>query len=492
MEQEDLILKDLRLKIDDNYLGFHPNGTSIKPVHIAGGVFRMIYGKVADTTKIKRLSYVVSAKGVTPPNNELKKVLENLTAEDKINNSIKDSDFESLRIVMQKLLAADKGVFSGERDGMVSYSAGSKYFITNRATYEDAGEMMGLLINKFCPDLAAYIKSVLEEALDPISLLFKPIEITPDDFSIPSSPSKEIKYAESNPTFMWFVAGLKDSAECLIENLQHHPNKLTQLRLFIHFCIFTLIRFMSLLESFFVPENKEKILIRPFVIDFSNRSGSSIANMSELSFTQMHRSISRFYSWAFSEEFEGVDVSAFNAEKCPQYEKGKKKRKKDGSEEIWKYAIDKVSKIQNEQDKKMIIGEAIYDILAIEGTSYPVKYIKALGVKTGVLYPQHDGHPNKRFILSQDVLEMIIKSCVKSDEVIQNRVLRNRLWDRFGIIIGGSSFEINKLEENSSITQIENSLLEENFDNFASLLQDMDLAEIMADGILQIRISNYD
>ena len=490
MEQQEIILKVWRGEVDDKYLGFHPNGTSIKPVHVAGGVFRAIYGKIANTIQIKRLSYVSNAKGETPPNNILYKVKQSLLAEDKIESNIEDNDLESLRNLMQKLLSVDKGVFSGEKDGMVSYSAGSKYFITNRATYEDAGETIGSIINSYCPELAQYIKNILDEALDPISLLFKPVES--NEFSIPSTATIEVNFPQENPTFIWFTNSLKQSSLCLIDNLKNHPNKLSQLRLFILFCIFSLIRLMSLLEGFYVPGEKDKKIIRPFVVDFSNKSGSNIANLSELSFTQVHRSISRFYSWAFSEMLSRYNITEFDPISCPKYDKSSKKSKKDGSEEIWKYAIEKAEKETNIQSRRSIIGEAIYDLLALEGTSYPVKYVKSLGVKSGVLYPQHEGHPNKRFIFSQDVIEMIMKCCIDSGEVITNMELRERLWDRFGIIIGGSTFELSNLESNSTITHIDNSSLEKNFDNFAKVLEEMDLAEMLADGILQIRIGNYD
>ena len=41
---EQIFLSDSRTAVDRKYVGFTPNGGSIKPVHVAGGVLRSIYG----------------------------------------------------------------------------------------------------------------------------------------------------------------------------------------------------------------------------------------------------------------------------------------------------------------------------------------------------------------------------------------------------------------------------------------------------------------
>ena len=70
--------------------------------------------------------------------------------------------------------------------------------------------------------------------------------------------------------------------------------------------------------------------------------------------------------------------------------------------------------------------------------------------------------------------------------------IRHRLWDRFGIIIGGSQFEMQKLLDSGMILQADEDALEENFTSFAETLESMDFAEVMADGILQIRMGGVD
>lgn len=141
--------------------------------------------------------------------------------------------------------------------------------------------------------------------------------------------------------------------------------------------------------------------------------------------------------------------------------------------------------------KRVHTGE-MYDMLALEASSHPVNCLKILGTSAGMLYPPDQMHPNKRFVLSQDILEMILRSTVSPDEVLSGNDMRNRLWERFGIIIGGSTYEIEKLQSSGMLLQIDEDSLERNFTSFAALLESMDFAEVMADGILQIRLGGSD
>ena len=111
-----------------------------------------------------------------------------------------------------------------------------------------------------------------------------------------------------------------------------------------------------------------------------------------------------------------------------------------------------------------------------------------LNMLSGILYPPDKLHPNKRFVVSQDIIEMLLRCCVNPGEMISGMDIRRRLWDRFGIIVGGSQFEMQTLQESGMILQIDEDALDENFTSFASMLESMDFAELMADGILQIRL----
>ena len=488
---EQIYLREARKAVDKDYVGFTPNGSSIKPVHIAGGSLRCIYGAYNRTKNIKRMALVSDAKGNIPLGNETDTVYAQLSEEEKIEDNISQNAMESMRNVMQRLLSVDKGVYvvKGLKDGMISYSAGSKYFLTSRAMYEDAGEFMGGIISAFCPELAKYIKDLLEKGNDPITLLFEPVlEADMEIFSDQNQHEDLPAFKELGPSMSWFISGIKDGGKCLLDNFKHHPNPLTQLRLFNFFCIINLIRYMTLLEAFYCGEK-----IRPILLDFSGKSPSfsSVARMSEMSYTQMYKSINRFYAWGYAKWLNerGFTKEELLASETPVYEQGKSvsKASKDELDALWLLAKERAKDLDGE-DMFIEFGETMYDMLALEASSHPVTYIRALGTSAGLLYPPDKLHPNKRFVLSQDILEMLLRCCVNSGEIISGVDIRQRLWNRFGIVIGGSQFEMQKLQSSGMILQADEDALEENFTLFAATLESMDFAEVMADGILQIRM----
>ena len=73
-------------------------------------------------------------------------------------------------------------------------------------------------------------------------------------------------------------------------------------------------------------------------------------------------------------------------------------------ETLWSLAKERAENAASEDDARLIFGETMYDMLALEASSHPVNCLKVLGTSSGILYPPDKLHPNKRFALSQDVL----------------------------------------------------------------------------------------
>lgn len=486
-----IYLREARKDVDKSYVGFTPNGSSVKPVHIAGGSLRCIYGEYNRTRNIKKMALVSDAKGNVPSGNDADTIFAELNDGEKIEDNITENAMESMRNVMQRLLSVDKGVYvvKGLKDGMISYSAGSKYFLTSKAMYEDAGEFIGSIISGYCPELAEYIKELLDTANDPITLLFEPVlEADMEAFTDQNQYEDIPAFKNTNEHTKWFIDGIRASGACFLDNLRHHPNPLTQLRLFNFFCIFSLIRYMTLLEAFYCDER-----VRPILLDFSRLSPSfsSVARASEMSYTQMYKSINRFYAWGYAKwlEEKGYSKEELLQSETPAYEEGKSisKSSKEELDALWVLAKERAASL-NGDEMYLSFGETMYDMLALEASSHPVTYLRALGNLSGILYPPDKLHPNKRFVVSQDILEMLLRCCVNSGEIISGMDIRQRLWERFGIIIGGSPFEMKTLQDSGMILQIDEDALEDNFSSFATVLESMDFAEVMADGILQIRL----
>lgn len=487
-----LDLTAIQEQVNKSYVGFQPNSASVKPVHIYSGATRIIYGKSVNTQKIARLSYVSDAKGRTPTGNTLesvKKLLEEIGA---LDEGIRDGDLNTFRNLLQKLLNADSGVFDGTGSGMVSYSAGSKYFITSRSIYEDAGEFVGSLIKKYCPELFGHIRSVLEKGNDPISILFEPVA-TEDIKELASKRLDEIEIFKSpNEAFKAFTEGVSDAGNCLYKHLSGRPNLLAQLRIFNFFCIYVLVRYLASLESFYCGErekSKERSHPFPFLLDFTGVASSSVARTSIMSYTQIHRAISRFYAWGYSQclQKEGFTNAKLMKSEVPRYKKGKAKVDKGELARMWELA--KAEACHLSEEKALLeFGKTMYDMLALEASSYPVVYLRQIGTLAGLLYPPTNFYVDKRFVVSQDMLEMIMCSCVEPGEALVASELKARLWSRFGIVIGGDEADMEKIQTTGGIISADIDALRENFKFFSKTLEAINFADVMADGILQIRL----
>jgi hypothetical protein len=282
-----------------------------------------------------------------------------------------------------------------------------------------------------------------------------------------------------------YLESVRLSGECLKSQLENHPNKLSQLRLFVFFCIYQLVRYMSLLESFYCDG-----IVRPILLDFTSGKKGSVSQTSGLCYSQLHKSISRFYAWAFAQR---LDKTGFNKKillrsDTPRYDKNKELniKTKEEIEAMWNIAKEDAAKLTDDE-ARLVFGTAINDMIAIEATSHPVFYLRKLGTEAGLLYPPTNLHPDKRFKLSEDMLEMLLRCCVKPEETVATTDIRNRLYNRLGIIIGGNEEDANRLNSIGSIVYADTDALSDNFDLFAETLRNMNFAEQLPDGIMQIR-----
>jgi len=481
---DDIYLADIRTNVDKKYVGFNPNTSSIKPVHIANGVFITIAGMRADTNAIHKLSYVSKKNGDIPKGHELKTTIEMLRDQDALDNDINLEDLSHLRYLMQKLLSADSGVFPTEQ----SYTAGSKMFITAPdRQHESAGIFIGGVLKRYCPEITRYIQDLLSSKDDPISLLFYPVSGDDSDpvlFEEMVCDELDL-FNDMPPMLRQYIDSLQKSSNTLCNHLKEHTNKLSQLRLFVLFCNLAIIRYLLLLEAFY-----DGAIAKPILADFTYNGSSSISSASIMSYTQIHRAISRFYTWGFEQELKNYKIDELLVMTTPSYKKGKRDKKEIFEEKcrLWEIAHEDANAVVSEHEKRRIYATTIYDMLALDASANPIKYMRTLGVSSGILYPPTNLHPNKRFLFSQDVVEMLLRSCVEPNKTLSSNELRNNLWQRFGIIVGGREIDVQILRESGFIAQIDEDSLRLNFNNFAELLSGMNFAEIMADGILQINL----
>jgi len=476
-----LAIEEIRKSIEEKYIGFGPNSNSVKPAHIANGMFRTIAEITTDTKLLKQFSITKAKK--LPPNYEIDRVFNELQNEGLIDRSFSNKkELQRFRVLANKVLSADNALYV---DGGETYSAANKRFLSKDTIAQDGGEFIAQFLKRRQSLLYQSIESELKSENDTITKLFLPVLNQTEREYLPSHEIENLKLwrLKLNSTTQASIEGIYTAAECLAQHLIAHPNKLFKLRMSVLFSCFILIRHLANLEVYYSPEARGSIM--PFLLDFSEGSNSPIVQASAMTYTHISQAIARFYAWAFGEYLnELFTVEELLNESCPKY---KKKQVQAEMLEIWESTKLDIENSKGEKNtgKFTRFGRALYDLLALEATSNPVNYLRQLGIRCGLFWPPQNFQPTKQFRLHQDMLEVLIRGAVKPGETIDIDELLNRFWDRYGIIVGGRSIDEQRLLENG-IFAADGVALETNQKRFSESLEKLNFARLLADGILQI------
>ncbi len=430
-------IEELKTKVDREYVGIRLNTEKVKPVHIANGLFRSLLGKIPSTDLLYRFVFYQTHKGIVPKGHDVDSLLTDLRDLDAITGSVSTDEVKAFRIALKRLLSADNAVYDKQ---MQSYSTGNHAFVTRDTVGQDAGEFIASWLSHVRSPLAKVICTALADDNDILSMLCKPLlEHSTDHTSAYDTDVDVTKLRCASQSFkgrgklpMW--TGMEAAAATLSEHLRNHPDKLFRLRMSVLFAGIVVLRHVTLLERYYDDPSTAPPL--PLLIDFDSGSSSRLTGAAKQSFARCTQSIARFYAAAFGVELKKI-YSAADLMKlgAPTYKEGqKKKRDDDAAVQIWNLKRHAASE---SRDKFRLFGEAAYDILAVQAESDPIKFFRGLGRRIGILYPPH-GVAIPWFSAKQDLIELLVCCTVAPNEVVLIPELCKRLWDRFGIVVGGT------------------------------------------------------
>src|SRR5688500_1353797 len=98
--------------VEQPYVGFSTATRSVKPVHIANGLFRSLTGLYADTELLNRLAFFQKADGGPLPSGySLDEIFARLRDNGRLDDEVIDrDDLASFRVMLKQVLHADDGV----------------------------------------------------------------------------------------------------------------------------------------------------------------------------------------------------------------------------------------------------------------------------------------------------------------------------------------------------------------------------------------------
>lgn len=477
--------KERQQYIDDKFIGFSPNTSSIKPVHLANGMFRSVVGHTFDTELLNRFVFWQKNDGEVPKGHELDTIFDRLLANQRLDpTGITKDDLKRLRVLLKDILNADNGVYM-HKDKMESYSAGYQAFLSEDRIAQDGGELITAWLKERHSPLLDYMQQNLAISDDAITYLSYPLLGEPlKNVPVTLDPDLPFLYHTTDlpqaSQKLW--AGLTHAASTLSQHLFIHPNKLFGLRLTTLFAAFVLIRHLASLESYYVPSAEDNIV--PFLLDFSESSSEPVAHASLMSYTRVCQSISRFYGWAFAERLKQItSLEQLPQESAPTY---RNKPLSAEAREIWQLAM---MGIAETLDPYLSMGQALYDAMAQDAEANPIIYLRQLGKRSGLLWPPVNTQPSKRFVVQQDMLEVLIRGVLVPGESVTLPDLQERLWSYYGLVIGGRSIDEVRLLQ-KGIYQADSTALKENQRRFAQRLGQLDFARLLADGVLQVTLES--
>lgn len=471
--------------IDDKYVGFSPNTASIKPVHLANGLFRAVVGQTFETEALNRFVFWQKDNGEVPKGHDLDTIYNYLTDQHRLDPAeVKKDDLKRLRVLLKDILNADSGVYM-HKDRMESYSAGYQGFLSEDRIAQDGGELIAAWLTERHSPLVDYVQKKLTAGDDAITylagpLLGEPLKVVPVTLD-PNLPFL-YHYADLPPVPQRLWAGLTQASATLSQHLFDHPNKLFGLRLTTLFASFVLIRHLACLESYYVPGAADNTI--PFLLDFSDGSNEPVGRASLMSYTLICQSVSRFYAWAFAERLKQIITPEQLLQEPPPTYRNKPLSAEAG--EIWRLAL---LEIDRAPDPYLVAGQALYDAMAQDAQANPIIYLRQLGHRSGLLWPPVNTQPSKRFVVQQDMLEMLIRGVIQPGKSVNLSVLQDRLWSHYGIIVGGRGIDEARLLQ-QGVYQADSTALKENQRRFAERLSQLDFAHMLADGVLQVTMEN--
>ncbi|MDR2266843.1 MAG: hypothetical protein LBE09_04585 [Christensenellaceae bacterium] len=484
-----IAMLDLLKVVNDKYVGFNTANTGVRPAEVANGIFKTILNVGYVTNPLARFTHAIWDDGTYHEDYDLinmKSLLSKSGAMSK--QGISDAQLSKLRVTLQDALSTgdDSGLNKANQDKItVSFNAGSAQFMPSYGINEDAGEFIASLIKDYCPDLSKYISGLLRDINDPITLACLPLLPARSIAMGKTSKYKKIEiFAHPNERLDYFIDTLVESSICLEKVLSIISNKFAQLRIFVSFCIFEILRYMSQLAYFYDKSDRCSLFI-----DCTKNSNLGVVNVSGMSFSQVTRMLNTFYSWGLSQILDdlGFTKEDLISAETPVLKLNRTGRSRPNHEPniIWKTAKE-VMKELSEDDARFEAGQAISDIMAFDSTYYPMNYFSKIGTSLGLVYPRDNLPADRHLELSSELLEMLISCCIKPDEVIDKQMLLERLYYRFSIVIVDETIDRSLINSFGDLVYVDSDDLGANYNAFFEMLDRIGITSHLSCGVLRI------
>jgi hypothetical protein len=492
-ESPDAVLR----RIYDEEFGFLPTNSSMKPVHVANGLFRRITGVTTDFRPLGEVVRQYKLKGNktlvegNPNETILKKYGPRFT--DGYGNAPSDDKMTAFRALAKETLGADGAAFD---TGQSSFTLSHRRMITTDVSDNGSGDLLAGFLFAGADQRPArgaeLVRSLLEEETDPWTMIGWPMLGVGDERDATVTGAAQVR-AERVVDLLATDAGghfvsptlreLRSRSDQLAEYEAAYGAKLTTLRRMVLFGCFCIHVHMIRRCGDVVPDGPRP----PILLDLLDGRKRSLREASAATLQAGFRAIEQLVLHRIGEHIAAVsgdDVEGF-LDSLPVTS--------DNDAIRAEYEAQRLG-----VDPKDALAEAYWrtGYSGVGPTSvkgYPWHALLALGRRSGYLLPQDDrgrgGKEHKRYGANAEFAEVLVAATVTPGDPLDFDDFLDRLRESFGIVVGRRvDFDIirrNELRQGAALQRsvsVNENDLRLNLLTFKNLMIDIGFAKSYADG----------
>lgn len=470
----------------------------IRPVHIANSLFRETLRVVGRTRDLKQVM-IYTASDSTEEKRQ--RAIEQLLERSKerwgrlADNALTKEGALGRQVLpmLRTLLGTDGAVF-GESIEQSSLTTPTGSLVTADPSDEHAGAFIKALWSTQTrdSDLSVSLLSLVQQIIDPerdlstaddLTVLFAPLsegmrERRPDEAASTCEDllNFQVKGAAYDP-ILW---ELRQAADMLsIYERSVRPNVIATLERIV--CLASLSIFFHLSTR---GHRWAGFPRRPLLVQAFGKPESPVAKASTLSVQQLLEDAKRYLSVVIQSLLEATGEEADDWLKTSNYENIWQNLGKNAGltlKPTEKKELEEFNRIISQYNLETEQSDILEDLIEkINERDSLVDYLRLLGMRTGLLYPQQRNY-NKRVCLEDRVVEVLVAGTINVvNEPVEYQDFLDRLWQRFGIITGGRN-EDELLLEQAGIPRVGSKYLRQNSEAFLRRLEEQGLAKRLAD-----------
>ena len=480
--------QEVTSKASEKVFGFPATSKSLRPVHIAHGLFSYSLGYTKDNEKLRELVD-------KPSDNPASDLDESIKNRFNINNRTDDEKrLDQARLFMRKVLDNDDSVYSDKKFNAPTCS--SDWFVNNAhishtLSAEDYAPFLYRAVKK-SEDLNKKLKSNLENRSDGISLLFRPLLMDDEEERTDKDEwsSPELGETYKNGVGEVIESGF-DNLGSYIGDRSKDEKFLRDLRWLVRYSTFSMHLYM-INRNIEINEDIDKSDKTPILLNYSNSEAVKEASIETINkgLSQVEeatkKGVESLLKQKGAKDFDKEEfLRLLNNQEILDLG-NKSEKKKENITESFKQLY---KAHENKEDFQTLV-DSVNDAIHFESqfnTYTPRGTIGTFSWRIGLVKPRGN-RSNKRYYEPDiELLEAIVLSVLNPSDRMPIAKLCERLRKRYGIIVGGTTKDIEHLNEwgiqIGSTSSRKDPLKNQNFEAFKDILVDLGYAKEYADGV---------